>query len=259
VTENVRIDGRQLGEDPKLLRKAFAVLSIYGFVVLDNVLPAEKVEALSREFDATHQEYLEDQERPDSARVGNRRYMVPVALAGGFGEPSVYANPAVVSVVREALGHDAVLESFGAIVSLPGAGRQHIHRDSPFLFDSDIGPLLPAHALTFVLPLVEMNDMTGTTEFQAGSHLTGTREEGGEMHAPRVPLGSCILWDYRIHHGGAPNLSEGHRPILYCTYARPWYSDPVNYPKATQRRLIYDGDFLSGVADENRSLFAHVA
>jgi len=164
----------------------------------------------------------------------------------------------VVAVARLSLDETAILESFGAIVSLPGSEQQHIHRDGTLLFDSAISPMLPAHALTCILPLVDMNDRYGTTAIWPNSHRWKTRDESIVPEAPQVPAGSCIIWDFRLLHGGTPNRSDCHRPIVYATYARRWYQDPGNFVKPKQRRLSFGAGFLEAAAENDRRLFAHV-
>jgi len=36
-----------------------------------------------------------------------------------------------------------------------------------------------------------------------------------------VPVGSCLLMDYRLLHCGLSNRSGKERPILYNVYCRP--------------------------------------
>jgi ectoine hydroxylase-related dioxygenase (phytanoyl-CoA dioxygenase family) len=258
----MRIDCRGLeGQDPtkaEQTRLAYDCLVREGYIILDHVIAKDKVAALSREFDERYARYLADRELDDTLEVGGRRYMITVDLAGNFADPLVYANPVVVAVARQALDDDAILESFGAIVSLPGSEQQHIHRDGRLLFDSAISPILPAHALTFVLPLVDMNDRHGTTAIWPRSHRWKTRDEKVVPEAPDVPIGSCILWDFRLMHGGTPNTSERHRPIVYATYARRWYQDPGNFVKPKQKRLSFAEGFLQGVGSSDSSLFAHL-
>ena len=257
-----RIDCRQISGDDlagsEQIRLAFDSLTKNGFAILDHVLPEDRVRTLGAEFAASYDRYMHDSEFDDTLKVGNKRYMIPVALAGGFGDPQVYANPFVVAVARYALEQDVILESFGAVVSLAGSRQQHIHRDGRLLFDSAISTMLPAHALTFVLPLVEMNDTNGTTAVWPGSHRWKVRNEEVPPVPLQVPVGSCVLWDYRLYHGGTSNSSEAPRPILYGTYARHWFRDSRNFEKAEQRHLAYGDGFLATVPDDRRSLFAHL-
>jgi ectoine hydroxylase-related dioxygenase (phytanoyl-CoA dioxygenase family) len=66
-----------------------------------------------------------------------------------------------------------------------------------------------------------------------------------------------MLWDYRTFHSGTPNRSDQVRPMVYATYARRWYQDPVNFRKETLQRLVFEPDFLTDLPDDLRPLFAH--
>ena len=46
--------------------------------------------------------------------------------------------------------------------------------------------------------------------------------------------------------------------MVYATYARRWYQDPVNFKKEALQRLVFDPGFLQGVPEDMRPLFAHV-
>ncbi|MBX9945276.1 MAG: phytanoyl-CoA dioxygenase family protein [Reyranella sp.] len=258
----VRIDCRGIsGDDPGTsdqIRLASDCLVKNGYAILDHVIAEDKVAALKAEFDARYAAYLEDRELDDTLKTGNRRFMIPIDFSGGFADPSVYANPFVVAVVRAALDQDAILESYGAIVSLPGAQAQHIHRDNPLLFGAGIAPLLPAHALNFALPLIDMNDEHGTTALWPGSHRWLEHDKTAPSQAPEIPVGSCVLWDFRTFHSGTANRSETHRPMVYATFARRWYRDPGNFYKTAQRRLSFEPAFLRSVPKGRRKLFWHV-
>jgi len=201
---------------------------------------------------------LRDVEHDDSQQVGDRRYRVPIEFSGRFSDPLVYANPAVLAVVRQTLGADAIIEAYGAVVSLAGAERQHTHRDGPLLFEAAISPLLPCHALTFAMPLVDMDADTGTTALWPGSHRWKATPEGPAPEAPAVPAGSCVLWDFRLIHSGTANRTGRHRPMIYATYARSWYRDPTAFTRAAQVRLAFGDGFLESLNDDRRALFNHL-
>ncbi|UYN94356.1 MAG: phytanoyl-CoA dioxygenase family protein [Enhydrobacter sp.] len=234
-------------------------LTRQGYALLQDVVAAEKFHALHRQFNSRYAHYLRDVEYEETLKVGDRRYRVPVELAGGFADPDVWANATVLDIVRGMLGDDAILDAFGAVVSLPGAAAQHVHRDSPLLFDAAIAPLLPCHALTLALPLVDMDETRGTTALWPGSHRWKARAEGPAPETPRVPAGACLLWDYRLFHGGTPNRSAEPRPMLYATYARAWYRDPTGFTRQGLDRLAMPAGFLDGLPPERRRLFSHLA
>jgi len=244
----------------QLLQEARRQFVEQGFVILDHVIAAPTVRSLREEFVRQYARYFDDREADDSLEVGERRFMVPIGLIGGFADPAVFANPYVVALVREVLDQDAILEAYGAVVSLSGSAAQPAHQDAAPLFNSALSTVLPAHALTCGIPLVEMNDLHGTTALWPQSH----RSAGAPLddvvtpERPTIPVGSCLLWDFRLFHSGTANRSAEHRPMLYATYARRWYQDPVNFRKRTIPRLVFEPAFLEGLADDTRNLFAHV-
>ena len=257
----IRIDCRNVSGEPaksEQVRLAHDCLVRNGYAILDHVFPEDKIRALNLEFNEHYARFREDREFEDTVEVGAGRFLVSIDLAGGFGDPFIYANPLVVALVRETLEPDAILEAYGAIVSLPGAVDQEIHRDSPLLFSNEIAPLLPAHALNFGVPLIEMNELHGTTALYPRSHRWKGYDKQPQPELPVVPIGSCILWDFRLFHGGTSNRSNMPRPLLYSTFARRWYQDPVNFSKATQRRLTFEPAFFQNLSDDRRQLFSHI-
>jgi ectoine hydroxylase-related dioxygenase (phytanoyl-CoA dioxygenase family) len=104
-----------------------------------------------------------------------------------------------------------------------------------------------------------MNDIHGTTTLLPGSHRWRRAGEQVEGISPTVPTGSCVLWDFRLLHGGTANRSAVQRPMLYCTYSRPWYQDPVNFRGKRMRRVDFDGDFLETLPENARRLIKHAA
>ena len=258
----IRIDCRQIpGDDiakSEPMRLARDCFNKNGYAILDHVLDAAAVEALRLEFQERYDKYLQDREYEETIEVGKKRFLVPVEFSGGFGDPLVYGNPFVIALVREVLDLDAVLDNFGAVVSLSGSEKQHNHRDATLLFDSGISTILPAHAMTVVLPLIDMNEQHGTTAIWPGSHRWKAFQEGLPFLSPEIPAGSAFMWDYRLFHHGTPNVSAAHRPMLYGTYARSWYRDASNFDKSTQRRLWLPDDFIAAVPKDRQRLFARV-
>jgi ectoine hydroxylase-related dioxygenase (phytanoyl-CoA dioxygenase family) len=231
-----------------------------GFVILDNVLPLHLVRSLKEEFTEKYNRYLVASERQNALKVGNKRYMITVAMSGVFSDLLIYANPFVLPLIKAALGEDAKLESFGVVLALSGAKAQATHRDAPLLFENSISTILPAHAVTVVFPLVEMNEIHGTTALWQGSHRWTTFEKNpvAENFAPVVPVipeGSCAIWDFRLFHSGTENRSAIDRPILYITYARNWWQDPVNFRDGRQSRILLGDDFIGSVPTDYRQLF----
>lgn len=229
-----------------------------GYLILDHVLTQQEVEALRGAFMSGYASFLQDTKSGPSLNVGGRRHMIALRFAGAFADPRVFANPAVIAIVHRLLEATAILEAYGCFVSMPGAEKQHEHHDGPHLFGQALSAILPPYALTFALPLVEMNDTHGSTMLLPGSHRWQQRPSDPAEALPVIPQGSCVLWDYRLRHYGTENRSEVPRPLLYCTYSRPWYRDPVNFQETpTMPRLDLPPGFVDTLPEDIRGLLLH--
>jgi ectoine hydroxylase-related dioxygenase (phytanoyl-CoA dioxygenase family) len=122
----------------------------------------------------------------------------------------------------------------GCVLSLPSCGMQYwhsdgIHRGKSADFDSNSAA--PTHALCVFVPLVDLTESTGCTEFWAGSQkYSKLLQKGGEQSLPGGTLGllnkgDALLYDYRTIHRGTANSSQSIRPVCYFLYARDGYED----------------------------------
>jgi len=216
---------------------ALAAFHEHGCVLLRGAFPLATVEAMHGEYvtqcgwldSAAMQEQAQEAAPNRFHRVGNARYEVTLQMTGVFGTSAVFGNSLLLKFIGPLLGGDMHLSSFSAVVSHPGATKQHAHRDHPHLY-SGLGPTLPVYAITVAVPLIDVDLTTGPTGVWLGSHKWA--EDPKELHAPTVcPVqrGDCMLVDYRTMHAGLANMSERVRPILYLTYERPWFFDYGNH------------------------------
>lgn len=247
----MRIDCGDLAGNPAEsgpVRLAYDHLVKDGFVVLDRVIALSKVRALAEAFDAHCG-------RPrGEPRVASGRHVLAVELSGPFADPQVYANPAIVAVAHMALDSNAILQGFGADVAMPGAPPPHVDRDGQPLFDAALSALLPAHALTCVLPL----DGPADIAVWPGSHRWKAREENVPPELIDLPPGSCLLRDVRLLNGGTANESPARLVVLRATYVRRWFRDSHHGLQRDGTGLAAGSDFLAGVREDNRRLFAHL-
>ena len=140
----------------------------------------------------------------------------------------------------------------GLLHSNPASSEQLWHADGEHLFAGTEHCHLPVHSLNVFVPLVDITEENGGTEFCLGSHrLTGASDRivwqddahrdrigsKGEPVAFTCRAGSVILFDYRILHRGLANSTQASRPVLYFTYARAWFRDVRNFP---ERVLVPD-------------------
>jgi ectoine hydroxylase-related dioxygenase (phytanoyl-CoA dioxygenase family) len=229
----------------------------FGYLVLEDLFASHFIDQLNNYFSGKYAKYYEDRMYGDALRVGNRRHMVTVALEGKFNTPELYANTFVMPILYRLLHKDLILYSLGAVVSLPGAKLQHTHRDNYSLFEIDgLDNILPSYAITLGVPLIDMNDTTGTTRFYGTTHRRHgwllSEQERQKGIKPDIRKGSCVLFDYMVFHEGTPNNSDKVRPLIYNIYTRPWFRDIANYNK--QKPLNISDEELLKIPDQYRYL-----
>ena len=140
-------------------------------------------------------------------------------------------------VVKKILGDDATLVHKGAFLSIPGAETQVYHQDGVHLNKKY---QKPCHAINVFIPLIDLHEKNGPTEFCIGTHYLGY--EDYNKHLIDIPLakaGSPVIFDYRLGHRGLGNNSKEPRPIVYLTYttASKEFRDAVNFSSKRYRKL----------------------
>jgi hypothetical protein len=142
-------------------------------------------------------------------------------------------------VVKTILGDDAVVIHKGCFLSMPGAEPQEYHQDGVHLSTQT---QRPCHAINVFVPLVDLHNRNGPTEFCLGSHVLG--HEGYDrdfVEIPKPKAGTPVIFDYRLGHRGLGNSSQSCRPIVYCTYARAadgkQFKDSVNFSRKRYHKI----------------------
>jgi tetratricopeptide (TPR) repeat protein len=212
------------------LGRALEVFDESGAVLIDGLFPKTMIKDL-------YEAYMQGLGERESSnlgapyQVGHKRMMIPVRLQPPFNDPDLFANPFLIDFLKKLLGDQLILNSFGSVVAYPGAKSQHTHRDHPLLFGSDeLDARVPPYAVTVLIPLLDLNEQTGSTQIWEGSHRLGAHDEvKGQPTNGDVRAGSCLAFDYRVYHGGTPTLGESPRPVLYLVYSRPWFRDSKNF------------------------------
>jgi Phytanoyl-CoA dioxygenase (PhyH) len=226
---------------------------IDGALILDEIVDTALIAQAKRAFGEAYARYLDGDKHDDALTVGGRRLQITVDLEPPFDDPRLFANPWLLPILNAALDEDFVLGAFGVVCSLPSAPAQHRHCDGGILFpNSGINRVLPTCAVTVAIPLLEMNEVHGTTSLWPGSHRDDSRAANEEGVNPIVREGSCALWDFRLFHSGTPNRSTVSRPLLYLMYCRPWFFDHQNYKKQPPIRASKRS--LSGLPEYQRLL-----
>lgn len=170
----------------------------------------------------------------------------PASIARVFGEGSE-RNGWRWQMLSSLLGDDCRVEFTAALLAKSGCAEQDPHADGAHPDeDPRSGSLLPAHALQLFLPLCDMRQETGPTEFWPTSHLPAHAPFTSLL--PSLPLeatpGDAIFFDFRVMHRGMANRSGKWRPILYNTCVRAGFVDDFNFPTRSllEERDRGDGD-----------------
>ena len=235
-----------------------------GVLIVKNVFTPEYIQRAHADFVEEYREYFEDKTFEDALNVGHKRTMISLLLKGEFNTPDFYANAKVLPLLRFLLGNDLILNSLGAVVSLPGSKDQHVHRDHVNIYGTECGShtglnwvhKAPPYGITMGVPLVDITKETGNTRFWPGSHhnlMLANKVNPADGVDFTSQMGTCILFDYRIIHGGIANNSGAIRPLLYNVYARSWFRDTRNYRK--QDPLVVTPEQIAGVPKQFRHMF----
>lgn len=241
------------------LAEAQAYFQDFGLAVLHNALPKDLVLELRSAYFERYAGLSEEELKGLGSRVGHERWMISLPFESPFDRPELYAPGLLYPLLTRLLGADLVLNSYSAVTSFPGAEHQHVHRDHELLFpeDEEASFSSPAYAVTVAIPLVDLDETTGGTSVWPRSHA-GSMSVLSRIKRPvpvRPQMGSVYVMDYRLLHGGEPNLGQVPRPILYLVYARPWFKDACNFNNHPPLRA--DADALDRLPDHLRHLFVH--
>jgi hypothetical protein len=152
------------------LPTAFERFKTDGCLWLKGIFPTDYLNELRACFLQEYKHYFDPVNESFRAlmRLANKRLMVPVGIKGAFNNSTLYAHPLIRSFMKQALGNEFKLGGFGVVVSLPGALDQHIHSDHPALFGTMIDDFMPNFAVTMIVPLVDMTEVSGTTRMWKG-------------------------------------------------------------------------------------------
>lgn len=221
-----------------------------GVVVLDDVLDPALAARVLAHVETVHPEF----ETVDVERNYGPyplRHVTPVTIAGPLAEREVLLPRSVGLLAKRILGAGYEFDSLGVLVSLPGAPQQKAHPDATLFPETKLDRILPTFACALAIPLVPMDEISGTTAFWRGSHRK-PEVEGPYDLAPLVPVGSALLWDFRTIHSGLANRGTRSRPIVFTVLARGWFGD-LHPPEATRyETLVIDRAARDGLSDTMR-------
>ena len=131
------------------------------------------------------------------------------------------------------------------VYSKPGAHNQGWHadgdhqkgaKDAGWDVDGWKTRLAEPYALCLFIPLIDLNDRTGYTQFWPASHrykeLMGfgpVAEIAESSWNGKCSAGDAIWYDYRLMHRGMGNTSTALRPVVQVLFKKSWYTETRNY------------------------------
>lgn len=220
-------------------------LNANGFCILRSQLSKSLIDACRDAFWPTLTSYLRNNE-PN--REPNRHFLAMPFEPPCF-VPEFFFDPAVLAIVRAAMGDRIVADQWGCDVPLRGSEYQapHVDYQRP-LFHEAPDLVLPAYMLVVSFGLINIAAAHGPIEIAPATHRMPRTAalhavESGEIPMEPAPLG---LGDVLIRHPwavhrGSPNTTHTPRALVSIRYVRSWYADAsrdVNpIPKAVWNHL----------------------
>lgn len=234
-----------------------------GCLVIERMFDPALIDAARAEYQAQYDRF-DPANLPLHMNVGEGRLHLPLTLRGALLDPGLYAHPLLLMILSSLLRTPFVIDNFTCVTALPGAGEQKIHRDHAPIFHErgTLAANLPPYAITVAIPLIDLDEETGTTKLFPGSMAEDGGADGSppsftEETCPYVPRGGCFMMDYRLWHRGMANRSDRDRPILYVVYAREWFTDIVNFKKHS--RMVVDARDAKAIPLQHRPIFRRLS
>ena len=191
-----------------------------GVVALRHAIDVEPVDKLAERMLADLERYQAEYE------IDNNFQGIRPPPFQPFLFPEIVFNEPAITISRAILGEGATLTSYGANTAFVGSQTQQVHADT---VPPQPGPYQPCTLLVVNVPLIDMTEENGATIYWPGTHKdtrlhSGNRFPTEEMlaewqakrPAERVlaQRGDLVLRDLRLWHGGMPNRTSRHRPML---------------------------------------------
>lgn len=246
-------------EQEAWVQDAAACMRRNGGIVMRDAIPRPVLDAILADFRVRHDVHMAPGQKKLFRRFQSDplRAQVPIAVDGPAANPAFFAPSAVTALARRLMGEDLIIGEMGVVISHAGAGPQEIHRDSNFLFGGlDMEIDLPPYAMTLLIPLQDVPEGMGPTEFWPGSHVN--RDEAAATAVPpqraAVTVGSVVLIDARVFHRGGANVTGPVRAVAYFSYHRSWYAEHSGYEDKPQVRVT--PAMLQRLPQAYRPLFA---
>ena len=218
-----------------------------GFCVIDNVVPADRLDAIRASVVAAVDRECGNYPSPPGVDF------VPSLINHDQSFAPYLAAPRLLEFVRSLLGEHVRISFTSAIINQPGNARGKWHADWPFN-QNNAGHVLAPYGdalfhLTTLWMLSPFDADNGGTLVGRGSHRVSTNPTdpacGVDAEAPHPQeinvagaAGSVLVFDSRLWHTTAPNRSAAPRVALAVRYAPWWLNLEVLRPESDLRQQM---------------------
>ncbi len=209
LTQIAPLDSREIA------RRATAILDD-GYVVVEDVIPGDFVEALTQKID----KLMVDLEIPYGANsfLGRNTRRIFNLLSRDEIFRSVPTFAETLPVVEQVVDPECLLSSLTAIEMGPGQARQPLHSD-----DGSHGFPRPSPPMGMVAmwALSDFTRANGGTHIVPGSHRFNCRPARGdkvESLQVEMPAGSVLFYNTSLWHGGGANDTTQRRMAIVVNY-----------------------------------------
>ncbi|MFD1677923.1 phytanoyl-CoA dioxygenase family protein [Alicyclobacillus fodiniaquatilis] len=241
---------------PQTLDLAVNLVRVNGYVVLEKVLPDEKISALHSAFCEGLENFIrkrgtEIYETAKGFNEGTNHLGLFLPFAEPFNDSLVIEHPFALAIVDKILGEDCNMTLFSSNTTLPGGRKcQPVHADYGSYFGDLCHVALPITELVYNIPLVDVNERNAPMEIWPG----GTHQLPDNMYGPRgvdiealaahmqsvkvhMPAGSILIRDARMWHRGTINHSSEPRPNIALMFSARRQTENIQIPQETYDNL----------------------
>lgn len=229
---------------PSTLDKALEALRVDGYICLPSVVGTDHIDALNEKMQADICAVEEAVGIEDNYQGVRPPPFHPYLFA------DIVFNPFAVALSHALLGSGCTCSTYGANTAFAGSKPQRVHADATQLWP-DLDKALPCHALVVNIPLVDVDQTNGATIAWPGSHSDTRLAEGNRFPTEAMCAawargserictrrGDLVVRDLRVWHGGMPNETPIHRPMLAMVHhARWWNGGSVEFEMGTESFL----------------------
>jgi ectoine hydroxylase-related dioxygenase (phytanoyl-CoA dioxygenase family) len=235
---------------------AVNLVKVNGYVILEGVLPKEKVVELRKAFIQGLDWFIEKHgkeiyEKKKGFNEGTNHLGILLPFVEPFIDPLVIEHPFALAVIDRLLGKDCTFTLFSSNTSLPGGQKtQPVHSDSGAHYGDLFPVALPLTEVVLNIPLVDVDDNNGPMEiWPGGTHLLPDNAYGPngynlEQLSPHMqsmkvhmPAGSILIRDARMWHRGTPNRGNEPRPNIALIYSAYGHDNSISIPQETYDNL----------------------